>query len=367
MKKIIERIVASESAPGNYDLWVDTKSETPELKVNYGLDQNNGWKTIGGSGSSDSNVKKVNMGPDVNDVLDMMAEKEYFTIEAIENGTKVYFKRHVDSDGDPVTLSVEISTDGETWTEKNSDRTPGTLLTTLNAGQKLYIRGNNATYGSKDDDDYPNGSSIYGDKDFYAYGNMMSLVEGENALKGIYSTTLGTYTFACFFKDTKVCSHPTKNLILPAKSLKNYSYARMFYSCTKLIKAPDIFATGWGGTNQVQYMFYGCTLLEVPPKVLHISTDTAFYNCPKLKRSPILLNNDISSYSFSNCPNVSEIINLGTMIGQYSTTDWSSGSTREWHCPAETGVIYKLPDVEAWNEITLPDGWVLKDVEIVYE
>lgn len=56
MKKILERIVASESAPGHYDLWVDTNKETPELKVNYGYDKNSGWKTIGSSsgGGSDS-------------------------------------------------------------------------------------------------------------------------------------------------------------------------------------------------------------------------------------------------------------------------------------------------------------------------
>lgn len=310
---------------------------------------------------SSDNVKKVNLGPDVTDVIDLMAEKEYFTIEAIENGTNVYFKRHKDSDGDPVTLSVEISTDGETWTEKSSDRTPGALLTTLNAGQKVYIRGNNATYGSKDDDDDPNGSSIYGDKDFYAYGNMMSLVEGENALKGIYSTTLGYYTFACFFEGTNVCSHPTKNLILPAKSLNDFSYAKMFFNCSKLVKAPDIFATRFA-RYCMKLMFYGCASLEVPPKVLYIDTDSSFYNCAKLKRSPILLCSDISGFSFDNCPNVCEIICLGTTISEYASYNWGRG-----RCPAETGIIYKLPNVSVWNEITLPDGWVLKDVEIVYE
>ena len=50
MKKIIERIVASEAAPGHYDLWIDTNNETPELKINFGYEKNSGWKTIGGSG-----------------------------------------------------------------------------------------------------------------------------------------------------------------------------------------------------------------------------------------------------------------------------------------------------------------------------
>ena len=324
---------------------------------------------IGNSGSDD--VKKINLGPTVTDVLDLMAEKEYFTIEAIENGTNVYFMNHEDSDGDPVTLSVEVSTDGETWTQKSSSMDnsyKGTIIATLNAGQKLYIRGNNATYGCKDDDDDPNGSSIYGDKDFYAYGNMMSLVDGENALKGIYSTTLGTYTFACFFEGTNVCSHPTKNLILPAKSLKDYSYDSMFYDCPKLKRAPSIYATSLK-VNSLSAMFANCSALEIPPRILYVSYQTMFINCDKLKKSSIYLNNDISSARFPRCENVCEIINLGTTISRYAPKDWTIVDPYEgrMYCPAETGVIYKLPDADVWDEITLPDGWVLKDVEVVYE
>lgn len=327
-------------------------------------------KQIGGSGSDSGNTKKINLGPTVADVLDMMAEKEYFTIEAIENGTNVYFRNHEDSDGDPVTLSVEVSTDGETWTQKSSSMDnsyKGTIIATLNAGQKLYIRGNNATYGCKDDDDDPNGSSIYGDKDFYAYGNMMSLVDGENALKGIYSTTLGTYTFACFFEGTNVCSHPTKNLILPAKTLPNYAYCKMFYNCSKLKRAPSIYATS-PNSYGLNNMFVSCNELEIPPRILYCSFLTMFRNCDKLKKSSIYLNNDISSAQFPNCENVCEIINLGTTISPYASKDWTTVDYYgRMYCPAETGVIYKLPDADVWDDIILPDGWVLKDVEIVYE
>ena len=50
MKKIIERIVAGEIAPGHYDLWIDTNGESPQLKVNLG-ESRGGWQTIsGGSG-----------------------------------------------------------------------------------------------------------------------------------------------------------------------------------------------------------------------------------------------------------------------------------------------------------------------------
>lgn len=55
MKKIIERVVADNTAPGPFDLWVDTSSENPSMKVNLGNDKSlNGWKTIAGGGGSDS-------------------------------------------------------------------------------------------------------------------------------------------------------------------------------------------------------------------------------------------------------------------------------------------------------------------------
>jgi len=328
----------------------------------------------GTSDSSSSDVRKINLSPDTSDVLDMMAEKEYFTIEAIEDNTKVYFLAHMDNNGDGVILQVEISTDLETWTKKSSSYdSPGALLTTLNAGQKLFIRGNNSTYGCEDDEDDPNGSSIYCDKDFYAYGNMMSLIDGDNAIKGIHANTPGEYMFSCFFKDTNVCSHPTKNLVLPLKSLPDNAYNRMFYHCTKLKRAPNILATTQGILSMYN-MFSNCTSLEVAPRKLYINSvrnpygispiSGTFYNCTSLKKSPIIFIDDIDQVYFSGCTNLKEIINLGTSIGQFANKDWSSN---RWYCPAETGIIYKRPDASVWDEIKLPEGWVLKDVEIVYE
>lgn len=367
MKKVIERIVESPGAPNENDLWLNGTT----LKKF----ENGEWIDISGKANSDSDdIRKINLSPDVDDLLDMMAEKEYFTIEAIENNTKVYFLAHMDNDGDEVILQVEISTDLETWTKKSSsyDR-PGALLATLNAGQKLFIRGNNSTYGCEDDEDDPNGSSIYCDKDFYAYGNMMSLIDGDNAIKGIYTNTPGDYTFSYFFKGSNVCSHPTKNLVLPLKTLPDYAYYDMFYYCKKLKRAPSILATTQGSSS-MSGMFLGCTSLEIAPRKLYINPVGSAYglspisgmfnNCTSLKKSPIIFIDDISGATFVGCTNLKEIINLGISINQFSSKDWSQN---RWYCPSETGIIYKRPDASIWDEIKLPDGWILKDAEIVYE
>ena len=52
MRKIIERIVADNAAPGPYDLWIDTNTDEVYLKVNLGADRG-GWKTIAGGSGSD--------------------------------------------------------------------------------------------------------------------------------------------------------------------------------------------------------------------------------------------------------------------------------------------------------------------------
>lgn len=316
-----------------------------------------------------SDVRKINLSPDASDILDMMAEKEYLTIEATENNTSVYFESHVDDDDDPVILQIEISTDGTNWTEKSSsyNGTVGTLLATLNAGQKLYLRGNNSTYGCEDEDNDPNGSRIRFLKNCYVYGNVMSLVEGDRALNGEYTTTLDDYTFCQLFTSSFVLSHPTKHLVIPVKSLPAYACCSMFGACQKLKRAPNIPATNIG-YKALDSMFTFCGELEIPPKTLYACHNHMFYQCHKLKKSPTYLGEDISSLVFPGCENVCEIVNLGTTISPSGQKDWTTTDYNgNHHCPAETGVIYKSPDVEAWNEIKLPDGWILKDAEIVYE
>ena len=354
MKTDVKRIVESAGSPNENDLWLNGTT----LKKF----QNGEWVDIAGGGSSgDEDVMKVNLGVTTSDVLDQLAEKEYFTIEAIENTTKVYFRCHVDNDGDDVELDIEVSTDKETWTEKTSSWAGGgTLLATLNAGEKLFIRGNNNTYGDKDDDNKPNGSSIYADKDFCAYGNMMSLINGDDALNGIVPN-VGGYLFTQFFKGTKICSHPHKRLLLP-KKYSTYCFFEMFMNCTKLTVAPN-FEIKLNYPTAATRMFQGCTSLIMPPKVLYKGLGGwCFRNCTKLSKSPVLLDEDVSIFPDDFVgTNVKEFYIIGTTYSQYSSKDWTN------HMPSESGVIYKNPEAEFWDEIKLPDGWVLKDVEIVYE
>ena len=63
---------------------------------------------------------------------------EYFTIKSLEDGNQIGI---VDSDRP----SIEISTDKQTWTTVTPNAAP-TYFITLNAGEKVYIKGSNNAY-----------------------------------------------------------------------------------------------------------------------------------------------------------------------------------------------------------------------------
>ena len=75
---------------------------------------------------------------------------KYFTIEATQDGTTVYFRQSNYALDDP--LKVEVSTDnGTSWTEVTAsleeDDVPGATIAVLNNGDKVFIRGKNEAYG----------------------------------------------------------------------------------------------------------------------------------------------------------------------------------------------------------------------------
>lgn len=102
-----------------------------------------------------------------------------------------------------------------------------------------------------------------GTADFYAYGNIMSLLDEDGfATNTDFSTSTDTYTFAFLFYDnTHLYSHPAKALELPATTLLEGCYYYMFYGCTHLTKAPVLPAA-----TLVKYcyanMFRGCSSLN---------------------------------------------------------------------------------------------------------
>lgn len=209
-------------------------------------------------------------------------------LEAIQAGT-------ITIDSSPMKLTVEYSKDGLNWTSETADY----IYINLKEGECVYLRGNNKTY-SKTIDETSYATNIQGSAPFYAYGDLMSLVDAENYESGI-SLTEKRALSSLFATSTNLYSHPEKNLVLSARVLSEECYYAMFYDCTNLTRGPVLPATTLAA-GCYQIMFYGCTSLTEAPELPATSlADECYRNmfngCTALKTAPELP----SGESFSSC------------------------------------------------------------------
>ena len=187
-------------------------------------------------------------------------ESSYLTFEAINNNTDVFFFR---DHGDTV-LSIEASTDGVNWQTHTPSWTP---IATLSAGDKIYFRGRNSGYSTMSP--YLH-CGLDASDHCYVYGNIMSVIDGDDALVGNYSA-LQQYSFYEFFNDEEswfgwfVKSHPTRKLVLPATTLAPHCYDMMFY-CAAFERAPELPATALVDSCYYQ-MFRYCNFLVQAPEL----------------------------------------------------------------------------------------------------
>lgn len=183
--------------------------------------------------------------------------QDYFTFEVLEAGTITFTcvpDQEDDYDYERYNVTIQYSLDnGSTWTSLTTTLEPQTLGGNLSVGDKVLVKGNNAVYGN----DTVNANVFRGTAKTKVYGNIMSLIYGDNFKN---QTTLPNYWgFAeLFFMYTNLIS--AENLILPA-TLGDYSYMYMFYGCTSLTTAPELPATTLS-YYCYYFMFYGCTSLN---------------------------------------------------------------------------------------------------------
>ena len=199
------------------------------------------------------------------------------TFEAVENETAITITN-------PQALTVQYSTDGGiTWTSSNAN--PITI-SGIAAGGTVQLSGNNAAYGSSS-----NFTSITFDKDCYVYGNIMSLVNSTSF--ATLTDLTEPYAFrTLFYNNTHLKSHPTKDLVLPAKTLTTRCYFSMFYGCTGLTRAPQMSATTMANYSCSQ-MFYKCSGLTDAPALPATNLashcyDNMFAHCYGLTEAPAL-------------------------------------------------------------------------------
>ena len=326
---------------------------------------------------------------------------KYSGLTATGNVT-AYQKAAVDFSTEPLTFNI-LSAGTINWTASNSsvtktieyklndgDWTPITSNTegvriTVNSGDKVQFRGNNAQYATNS---FAYNSFTGSTASFEVEGNIMSLIYGDDFKNN--STISSAYTFTRLFRGcTKLVS--AENLVLPATTLANYCYQYMFQICRSLTTAPKLPATTLK-MECYEYMFDSCTSLTTAPALPATTLATycygyMFQDCTSLTTAPALpattlasqcyyrMFNGCSSLTtaptlpattlegscyyqmFQGCTKLNYIKCLATDISvRYCTSNWVYGV-------ASTGTFVKATGMTKWTtgNSGIPNGWTVLD------
>jgi len=215
------------------------------------------------------------------------------TFEAIEDGTGVYFSSYREGDIDLPVIEFSLD-DGGTWekqsaTEAIHDEGTGEYdygepLAVLNVGDKVRFRCENyKTYeeNSTDDNYAFINNYLFCSKPSYVYGNIMSIVAGENYVEAKNLGDANLYMLFAHDIDGAVpvdyyVTHPTNDIILPATELNEDGYSNMFWKCNGLTRAPELPATTLTGWCYA-HMFLSCSNLTTPPELPALTLSEGCY------------------------------------------------------------------------------------------
>lgn len=310
--------------------------------------------------------------PDENDYLCFTALTAGSTVGMVKNGT-------------PPTINLEYSTDKKTWTEYTWDGNNGATITLANIGDKVWWRGNNTAFSS-----YGNHYQFRMTGSIEASGNVMSLLDKtcksvtipteycffyllswSGALKTaqelkLPATTLANYCYSRMFMG---CSSLTKAPELPATTMANYCYNEMFSNCSSLTTAPELPATTMANSCYKQ-MFQTCKSLHKAPELpattlAEYCYDSMFKGCTSLREAPYLPATSVVDYCYENMFNGCE--KLEKVKASFS--EWRTGTsgssnlhTENWLSGASTEGVFEftVPFTVTIRDVShIPPGWTI--------
>ena len=271
---------------------------------------------------------------------------EYFTIESLEDNNQIGITR-LDRP------SIEISTDKRTWTTVTPNAAP-TYFITLNAGEKVYIKGSNNAYY---DISWSTQGYFTSTGKFNVSGNIMSLLYADDFQNKTTLSSSDTFSYLFYHVDKLLSA---EHLVLPATTLTNNCYGNMFDGCSSLTTAPELPATTLA-VSCYAYMFYGCSSLTTAPELPATTIDIncyayMFYGCSSLTTAPDLpattLVNNCYKSMFAYCSSLNYIKIFATDI---SSSDCLTGWVTN---VASYGTFVKDANVEIpFGYDGIPDGW----------
>lgn len=303
--------------------------------------------------------------------------KEYFTIEALENGTMKAYINWYSSRGNG---NIYYSFNKSTWTSIFEHNENYQYYTNINVikNQKIYFKGDYLPNGNYN----CGGLKISNNFKFNVSGNILSLVYLDNFQNQEYliqqsnlitssSNSNWNYCnweyngvryygnrgeqymniFGSMFKDnTNLIS--AGNLVFSMKQVCDSAFTSMFYGCTSLVDFPQFADDMICWKNPFTDMFNGCTSLKKVEKfspifAYRISNNGSnyyctrmFYGCTSLNYIKCLMNNPYES-------GTSELFNMDS---------WLYGVS-------QTGTFVKKYGIYWPTGINgIPSGWTIKNV-----
>ena len=197
---------------------------------------------------------------------------------------------------------------------------------------------------------------------FKAYGNIMSLIGGDDFV-GLKTITVYR-AFANLFSDC-VGLVDASNLRLPATTLSSNCYEQMFLGCTSLTMPPMMLPATTLPISCYSSMFKNCTALTNVPVILATTLemrccDSMFYGCTSITASPSLRVISLANYCFENmfygCTSLNYVIALFTDTpGSNYTNNWLYGVSA-------TGTFVKNSSA-TWDvsgSSGIPSGWTVE-------
>lgn len=230
-----------------------------------------------------------------------------FTVEMLEDGD-------IEWDGNGYNY-YDIIRNGEIYEEASQ----------LDHGVFGLLRGDKVEFYLQQDIPFGyNGKSIHSLAKHNVSGNIMSLLYAnyDNQTTIPFTNALADM----FSGDTGLIS--AENLELPATTLKDGCYNRMFSGCTSLTTAPELPATTLAPGCYFD-MFAGCTSLEKAPELpattlVERCYTQMFYRCSNLKYVKCLATDN--SATDSTYWWLSRTSRTGTFIKETNMTDWTTGA-----------------------------------------
>lgn len=289
--------------------------------------------------------------------------QDYFTIESLEDNNTISIKTMGSNSYNP---NVYYSTDdGETW--NNKTLTGGTnTIAIINTGDAIIFKCTINQWGTSWDKYY----YFDGSKTFKTYGNIMSLLNGDNFVSNSEFAVNSTHNFAGLFRTTNIID--ANNLILPAKTLYNSSYNGMFRGATNLVNGPKLLPALDVPTDAYSSMFEGCVKLTEGPEIVAttVSGDTALNRMfcmnrnskvtAAMTKSPVLRITNPLAYSnvyqqlFCGNGNITEV----TILAQATNLTFSN-----WLNYTNTGGVIKTLSGTTFSSGVsgLPSGWTTQE------